>query len=127
MSERAYLLDTNVLVYLLAGAAGPLRQRLERQPVGSLATSSLCVAEALSGLGDEAGVTEAFESLLEVVAPLPFDLAAARRFTEVPFRGGRLDRFIAAHCLALDLVLVTDNEDDFRGVAGLKVENWMRP
>jgi tRNA(fMet)-specific endonuclease VapC len=33
---------------------------------------------------------------------------------------------IAAHALALDAILVTDNEKEFSLVPGLRVENWVR-
>ena len=33
---------------------------------------------------------------------------------------------IAAHALALELTVVTDNEREFRRVAGLKVQNWAK-
>jgi len=35
-----------------------------------------------------------------------------------------LDTFIAAHALALDAVLVTNNKTEFSRVPGLKYENW---
>ena len=38
---------------------------------------------------------------------------------------GPNDAFIAAHALALGCTVVTDNEDEFRRVAGLNVENWL--
>ena len=33
--------------------------------------------------------------------------------------------FIAAHALALNAVLVTDNDAEFRRVPNLQVENWL--
>jgi tRNA(fMet)-specific endonuclease VapC len=39
---------------------------------------------------------------------------------------GPNDMLIAAHALALDCTLVTDNEEEFRRVPGLRVENWAR-
>jgi tRNA(fMet)-specific endonuclease VapC len=33
---------------------------------------------------------------------------------------------MAAHALALDLTLVTDNERDFSRIGQLRVENWLR-
>mgnify|MGYP000182784819 FL=1 len=38
---------------------------------------------------------------------------------------GPVDTFIAAHALALDVVLVTDNTRKFTRVPGLRVENWL--
>ncbi|RZM09491.1 MAG: hypothetical protein EOP68_09035 [Sphingomonas sp.] len=72
------------------------------------------------------GEQASFDALLAVIASLPFDLAAAGRFPLVPFRGGKLDRLIAAHALALDLTLITNDEDDFADVPGLRIENWTR-
>jgi len=39
---------------------------------------------------------------------------------------GGNDLWIAAHALAENLVLVTNNEREFRRIKGLKVENWAR-
>lgn len=37
---------------------------------------------------------------------------------------GAYDMLIAAHALALGLILVTDNLREFERVAGLEVESW---
>jgi len=125
MIEPRFLLDTNILVYLLAGKSTALRRQLEAHEPGSVATSALCVAEALIGTARN-GEQASFDALLAVIVPLPFDLAAASRVPLVPFRGGKLDRLIAAHALALDLTLITANEGDFADVPGLRIENWTR-
>jgi tRNA(fMet)-specific endonuclease VapC len=39
---------------------------------------------------------------------------------------GGNDLLIAAHALAIDAVLVTDNVREFKRVKGLRVENWLR-
>ena len=38
---------------------------------------------------------------------------------------GSLDMLIAAHALALDTVLVTNNMKEFERIDGLKLENWV--
>lgn len=35
-----------------------------------------------------------------------------------------MDLLIAAHALSLNLVVVTNNEREFRRIENLKVENW---
>ncbi|MCI0344149.1 MAG: VapC toxin family PIN domain ribonuclease, partial [Chloroflexi bacterium] len=40
---------------------------------------------------------------------------------------GPLDTLIAAHAQAINATLVTSNEREFGRVAGLRVENWLRP
>jgi tRNA(fMet)-specific endonuclease VapC len=60
-----------------------------------------------------------------------FDLAAALAYGDMRAglerRGqpiGPLDLQIAAHAMSLNAILVTNNEREFRKVAGLTVENW---
>ena len=42
-----------------------------------------------------------------------------------PNGGDALDKLIAAHALALDITLVTNNPRDFIPYAGLRIENWV--
>ena len=123
MNTARFLLDTNILIYLIGGDSAVLRQRVERHEPGSIITSTLCVAEAMYGTARN-GQDARFEAVLSVIEPRPFDLSAARVFASVPFRRGQLDRFIAAHALALEVALVTNNETGFRGIPNLRVENW---
>ncbi len=37
---------------------------------------------------------------------------------------GNNDLWIASHCLQLGLTLVTNNEDEFRRIPNLTIENW---
>jgi tRNA(fMet)-specific endonuclease VapC len=39
---------------------------------------------------------------------------------------GGNDLLIAAQALALDHILVTDNDQEFARVTGLRVENWLK-
>ncbi|MFZ3193485.1 MAG: PIN domain-containing protein, partial [Moraxellaceae bacterium] len=61
-----------------------------------------------------------------------FDAEAALRYGEIRAalkRAGQLigdnDLLIAAHALALDAILVTNNTREFERVGGLKLENWL--
>ncbi len=67
--------------------------------------------------------------LLEVPVA-PFDGRAARVCGAVHWpnrerRRDALDKLIAAHALALDITLVTNNPRDFIPYAGLRIENWV--
>lgn len=123
MTAPRFLLDTNILVYLIAGERDLLRDRVQQHEPGTIVTSTLCVAEALYGITDDDQKT-ALDRLLTVIEPLPFGMPEARRFPDVPFRRGKLDRFIAAHALATGLTVVTNNEADFADIPGLQIENW---
>jgi len=68
------------------------------------------------------------ETMLEVVAVMPFDLATARihsrLWADLKAQGqviGAHDLLIAATALQHDLTLFTHNEGEFRRVEGLRV------
>jgi tRNA(fMet)-specific endonuclease VapC len=118
------LLDTNILIYLADDPPPLLMARAEAEEA-FLATSALCIAEALAGERSRQD-RDAIAKLLRVVQPLAFDEVAAEAFRLVPFKRGRADRFIAAHALSRNLTIVTNNEADFADVPALRVENWTR-
>ena len=73
------------------------------------------------------------EAILQAIRVVPLENSAYRHYgwlrADLKKKGtpiGPNDLWIAAHALALDAVLVTDNEDEFSRVPGLKVENWLR-
>jgi tRNA(fMet)-specific endonuclease VapC len=126
VADPAFLLDTNILVYLLSDLSPRLRARVEQYEPGALVTSTLCVAEAAYGLRSDRRIRPVLDRLLSIIVPLPFDLAAAARFPEIPFHRGRLDRFIAAQALSLGLPVVTNNERDYSDIPKLRIENWTK-
>lgn len=127
-SELRYLLDTNICIYILDAARPSLRVKLEQQPLGSLVTSTIVLAEILRGtdLTDRNALSR-LDALLRIVPALPFDARAAEAYARLPFRQGRFDRLIAAHALSLGLTVITANLDDFADVPGLAAEDWMQP
>ena len=128
MTEPRFLFDSNIMIYLIAGSSTRLRARVEALMPGEAATSAICLAEMLYGLVDAPPrVLATLDKLLATIPSLPFDRDAARAFPSVPFRRGRSDRLIAAHALALNVTLVTNNPRDFADVLGLTVENWTLP
>ena len=72
------------------------------------------------------------EGMLDEFSVQPWGDPADRRYAGIRAeleRSGRLigsnDLLIAAHALALNCILVTDNEREFSRVPGLRVENWL--
>ena len=127
MSRPNYFLDTNSCIFLLGKARPALTARVEGCAPGTIAISAIVCAELAMGFarGGAPGRI-ALNRFLAKFPVLPFDEAAARSYARVPFRRGKLDRLIAAHALALDIALITNNERDFADVPGLKIENWTR-
>lgn len=128
MTEPIFLLDSNICIYVLEGVADVLRERIERHSPGELVTSAIVYAEVMRKI--DAADQEKIDRAHRFFAAFPvqdFDREAAVRYREVPFKRKSFDRLIAAHALALNLTVVTANEDDFADVAGLRVENWTLP
>lgn len=130
-----YLLDTNICIYLMKRQPPEVAARLEDCFVGDVAMSTVTLAELEFGVECSGAAREHFaaalEGLLQDIPAVPFDAAAARRYgvlrAAVRERSrAALDRLIAAHALALDATLVTNDERDFAGFPGLRVENWVR-
>lgn len=123
MTER-FLLDSDICIYLLKNLSPELAARVRLQEEDTLFLSSISLAEVGLGVRSRPEQNGAFARFVEEVSVLPFDTAAARAYATIPFRRARFDRLIAAHALALDLTLVTNNEADFADIANLRLENW---
>jgi tRNA(fMet)-specific endonuclease VapC len=137
-----YILDTDTLSYLHAGHTR-VAQRLRQLDDPEVGTTIITKIEMLRGRFDYALKAETSAELLkahrmlarteELLAQLfiiPFDEAAARRFDELRAQRslrkiGRADLLIASIALSRRATLVTRNLKHFRGVPGLRLENWV--
>ncbi|GAA0301400.1 type II toxin-antitoxin system VapC family toxin [Sphingomonas oligophenolica] len=126
MADPAFMLDSDICIYLLKGASEKLSAKVADQAARSVVISAVTLAEV--GLGYGAEVNDAPEMLdfRRNIPVVDFDEVAAGIYATLPFKRGRFDRLIAAHALALGLTLVTNNERDFADIPGLKLENWTR-
>lgn len=128
MSDPLFLLDSDICIYLLEALSISARTRVESYYPGEVVTSAVAYAEVMRGVDtNNPRAIAGSEAFFAAVPVLPFDAAAAEAYRHLPFKRGSFDRLIAAHALALDLTFVTNNENDFRGIAGLRIENWTRP
>ena len=120
-----YLLDSNVIIALVMNDDPGVYRRASECEVGDMVTSAICYAEVAYGSANEKPpATEQLRSFVEEVPVLDFDFKAAQTYASLPFKRASYDRLIAAHALSHGLIVVTDNETDFRDVPGLVVENW---
>jgi tRNA(fMet)-specific endonuclease VapC len=135
-----YLLDTNTISHMMHNADGIVARRLQHLmltgAVERLYTSVIVQSELLFGLAKRptARLQSAYEQQISGLTVMPIDDAVSHNYAAVRLALSRAgtpigpnDTFIAAHALALGYTLVTDNEDEFRRVVGLKVENWSKP
>lgn len=134
-----YLLDTNTISHMMHNADGIVARRLQHLmltgAVERLYTSVIVQSELLFGLAKRptARLQSAYEQQMSGLTVMPIDDAVSHSYAAVRLALSRAgtpigpnDTFIAAHALALGYTLVTDNEDEFRRVVGLKVENWSK-
>ena len=127
MIEPAFLLDSNICIYILTDARSVAAERLGACRPGSVVASAIAYAEVVRGIpGLDAGGWSKLDAFFRRVPIMPFDDQAARAYAAIPFKRGTFDRLIAAHALALGLTVVTNNERDYADVPGLKIENWTK-
>jgi tRNA(fMet)-specific endonuclease VapC len=130
-----FLLDTNIVSDLIRHPQGRAAAKIAEVGEDAVATSIIVAAELRYGAAKKASArltsqVEAVLGALEVMAlepPADARYGAARVALEAagtPIGGN--DLLIAAQALALDMIVVTDNEREFKRVAGLTVENWLR-
>ncbi len=131
----AYMLDTNILSALVDFPDGPVSQSVERAGSRNVCTSIIAAGEIRYGVmrKNSRRLSELVEQLLRRVRIDPLNLPADREYSRIRStleRAGTLisgnDMLIAAHALATDSILVTDNVKEFSRVPGLKIENWLR-
>lgn len=130
-----YLLDTNILSDLVRNPQGRIATRIAEVGETAVATSIIVAAELRFGAfkrGSER-LSAQVEAVLSALPVLPLTEDADRHYaalrTQLEAAGtpiGGNDMLIAAHALATEMVLVTDNMDEFARIDGLLVENWLR-
>lgn len=129
-----YLLDTNILSDLLRNPNGRVARRLAVVGETAVCTSIVVACELRYGAAKKRSdqLSERVEILLEGLEVLPLDKESDRRYAEIRLHLDRMgkpigpnDLLIAAHTLALDLTLVTDNVQEFSRVPQLPLENWL--
>ena len=129
-----YLLDTNICIYIRRHQPPEVLARFRRLRAGEAAISVITSGELLYGAEKSQQRARALQQLKELstlipVLPLPEDAAHAYGAvrSHLESRGetiGNNDLWIAAHAKAAGLILVTNNEREFKRVPGLKVQNW---
>ena len=132
--EPRYLLDTNICIYIRQKRPEEVLRRFRRLRPGEAALSVITYGELLYGAAKSEQRVAALERLRELVHLLPalaLPESAAEAYgsirAELESKGemiGNNDLWIAAHAVVARLTLVTNNENEFRRVRGLKVQNW---
>jgi tRNA(fMet)-specific endonuclease VapC len=128
-----FLLDTDTCIYAMRQNESVL-ERLLSKSRADVAVSVITEGELRTGAAKSSSPAKTLRLLENFLRPLEiveFTSADAASYANVRSkleRTGRpigpLDTLIAAQAVRRKLVLVTNNEREFRRVAGLRVENW---
>jgi len=129
-----YLLDTNICIYLRQNRPPEVTERFRHMQHGQAVVSVITYGELLYGAERSQQRTRALESVTRLVSllpvlPMPWEAAATygeiRAALEMHGQlvGGN-DLWIAAHAKAAGLILVSNNEREFKRISGLKLQNW---
>ncbi|MCL6097603.1 MAG: type II toxin-antitoxin system VapC family toxin [Bacteroidetes bacterium] len=130
-----YLLDTNICIYIIKKKPEEVLKRFLKIKPDSIGISAITVSELYYGVAKSLKPDENTIALEQFILPLTIlnfnkedSIAYGRLRAKLEQRGkliGAMDMLIAAQALSRDLILVTNNEREFKKVNGLFVENWV--
>jgi tRNA(fMet)-specific endonuclease VapC len=134
MAQPHYLLDTNICIYIRRERPQTVLERFKVLPPGSTAISVITYGELVYGVQKSPDPRKAMmilEELTALIPIVPMAIEVAKTYgairSDLAARGeliGNNDLWIAAHAKSLGVILVTNNESEFKRVEGLVIENW---
>lgn len=130
------MLDTNICIYIAKHQPPEVKTRFDRLKPGQLVMSVITYGELYCGASKSNQRAKALEQLDKLVQDIPVEnlpSQASQAYGEIRAalekQGctiGNNDLWIAAHAVALNITLATNNEREFLRVPGLSVENWTK-
>jgi len=131
---KRYMLDTNIIAHLFKNHPNVVN-RVSKSPMTSLCISAITEGEILFGLAKRPEAKKLHtlvHELLLRVDTLPWDNSVTKIYgtlrANLENTGNLLaplDLLIAAHALATDIVLVT-NDQAFYRIPNLAIEDWTK-
>lgn len=130
-----YMLDTNICIYVIANRSLEVVKKFRKMDKDQISVSVIVASELAYGVAksrlyeQNKETLELFLSSLSVepmTGSVMWHYASLR--TQLERAGtviGENDQWIAAHALATNSVLVSNNMREFERVAGLALENWV--
>jgi tRNA(fMet)-specific endonuclease VapC len=134
--KARYMLDTDICIYISRRRPSVVKERFDRLKPGQVIMSVITYGELYDGASKSNQKAEALAQLGKTVLDIPVEdltSSAARAYGEIRAtleKQGRMignnDLWIAAHAMAMNVTLATNNEHEFLRVTGLSVENWTK-
>ena len=130
-----YLLDTNICIYIINKKPESVIKKFDNLNPDEIKISTITVAELEYGVSKSKKRDQnrsALRNFLSTFEIITFDIKDAEIYgiirNDLENRGepiGPYDMQIAAQALARDLVLVSNNTNEFNRIEKLKLENWV--
>lgn len=132
----SYLLDTNTLSDFIKHPTGKISSKIREVGEDKICTSIIVACELQFGAEkkNSSRLKERISLALDIIPVLSLTRDVDEHYAQIrtylerqgtPISGN--DLLIAAHALALNLTVVTNNVREFSRVPNLKVENWLNP
>ena len=133
-----YLFDTNICIYLINKKFEYLIDRVEKYGIENIGISSITIAELEYGIAKSSSPhkEENRVALLEFLLPFKFidfnqndAYEYGRIRQDLQSQGkiiGNMDILIGSQAVSRKLILVTNNEKEFKRIEDLEIENWVK-
>lgn len=131
-----YLIDTNICIYVMNKRPLGVIKKFKKYEPGEIAISSITVSELQYGVAKSNYREKNEVRLGDFLAPfeiLPYDHNAAIIYGDIRFQLeklgqpiGPLDLLIAAQAISQGLILITNNDKEFKRIKKLRIENWAK-
>ncbi|MBF0277545.1 MAG: type II toxin-antitoxin system VapC family toxin [SAR324 cluster bacterium] len=136
MKKLLYMLDTNMVSFLIKGEHIVIKDYLRNVAMSAVCISVITEAELLRGLAKKPSAKNlqtAVKEFLIRVEILPWDSGAAQAYADLRTicekEGkslGAMDMLIAAHSVAVDAILITNDQAFYKLKNHLTLQDWTK-
>ena len=136
MNDQCFMLDTNSVSYIIKGQPSIIREHLAKVPMATVCISAITEAELLRGIAkkpDAKQLSLAVKEFLLRVEILPWDSGAASAYAQLRTaceNEGKplatMDMLIAAHSVAANAVLITNDKAFYNIEHLLSLDDWTK-
>jgi len=130
-----YLLDTNICIYIIKKKPEKVIKRFKEKKPGDITISSITISELEYGVAKSSKPDINTIALKEFLAPLmviDYTSKDSEHYGKIrkdlEKKGtpiGAMDLLIASQAISREMILVTNNENEFKRVKGIRIENWV--
>ena len=130
------MLDTNICIYIIKEKPQKVLEKFQSLNIGDICISVITFSELEYGVQKSKYTDENKTALTNFLSPieiLPFKQKAALKYGKIRAdleKQGEIieayDLMIGAHTLSENLTLITNNENEFKRISELSIENWSK-